>query len=460
MTKQQKVILWVSILASFVAFLDGSVVNVALPAITNELGGGFAVQQWVVDAYLITLGALILIAGSLSDLLGRTRVLVMGLVGFMLASLLCAAAPNAPFLIVARGLQGIAGALLVPSSLALIISAFVGPSQGKAIGTWTAWTGMAFIVGPLLGGALVDAASWRVIFAINVVPIVLTLGLLRLLRLSEHRSTNASVDVVGAVLCALGLGGPVYALIEYSHYGWTSPLIYLPFFGGMALFGLFIWYERRAVQPMLPLHIFAVRNFSVGNVATTAVYAGLSIATFLIAVFVQQVGHYTAIQAGLALMPVTIIMFILSPRFGALAGKYGPRWFMAIGPVVAGLAFLYMLRVDHSVQYWAHIFPAIVGFGLGLSITVAPLTAAILGAIEGRQAGIASAINNAVARVSGLVAVAALGLLTGPQLSLNGFHRGMVMTAILLIIGGLISAGGIQNNLPRTTPLGAESTPA
>jgi EmrB/QacA subfamily drug resistance transporter len=409
------------------------------------LGGGFAVQQWVVDAYLLTLGSLILIAGSLSDLFGRKRILVAGLAGFLVTSLLCAVAPNALFLIIARGLQGIAGALLVPSSLALIISVFSGSAQGRAIGMWTAWTGIAFVIGPLLGGYLVDAASWRLIFAINVLPVFVTLLLMRWLQQPDQIRENATVDIGGALLCALGLGGAVYGLIEYPHYGLASPLVYLPLCLGVILFALFILRERRIPYPMLPMNLFKVRNFSVGNAATVAIYAGLSVATFLIAVFVQQVGGYTAIEAGLALLPVTIIMFLLSPRFGALAGTYGPRAFMAIGPIVAGIAFLLMLRVDQSVSYWAQLFLPIVLFGLGLSITVAPLTAAILGAIDARQAGIASAINNAVSRIAGLVAIAGVGILTGASLTVASFHRGIAATAILLLLGGVVSAIGISN---------------
>jgi EmrB/QacA subfamily drug resistance transporter len=445
MTRQQRVVLLVSILASSVAFLDGSVTNVALPAIMDELGGGFALQQWVVDAYLITLGSLMLIAGSFSDLFGRKRVLWAGLIGFLVASLLCAAAPTGTFLIVARALQGIAGALLVPSSLAIIISTFSGAAQGKAIGTWTAWTGVSFIIGPLLGGFLVDAGSWRWIFAINVIPIAVTLWLLSKVEGADRQLSKVVVDVKGAILCAIGLGGPVYALIEQSHYGWSDPVVYVPLAVGLVSFVAFLWHEYHASKPMLPMDLFTVRNFSVGNVATLVIYGGLSIATFLIAVFVQQVGGYTAVEAGLALLPITIIMFLFSSRMGALAGKFGPRWFMALGPIIGGLGFLLLLRVDESVAYWTQLFPGIIIFGLGLSITVAPLTSAILGAIDSERAGIASAVNNAISRIAGLVAIAALGLITGPRLDVDGFHAGMVATAVLLFVGGTVSAIGIQN---------------
>jgi EmrB/QacA subfamily drug resistance transporter len=451
MNKQQRLVLLVSISASFVAFLDGSVVTVALPAISNELGGGLLTQQWVVDAYLITLGALMLVAGSFSDIFGRKKILYAGLLGFGVTSLLCAIAPTDTFLIVSRGLQGVAGALLVPSSLALIISSFSGPAQSKAIGTWTAWTGIAFVIGPLLGGLLVDVSSWRLVFAINVLPIIFTVWVMLQLKAEKHTPIHTKVDVTGALLGIVALGAPVFALIEQARYGWSSPLIYLPFVIGLITFFIFIWHERRTAHPMLPLHLFNIRNFSWGNIATIAIYGGLSVATFLIAVFVQQVGRYSAVEAGLALLPVTIIMFFLSSRAGALAGTYGPRLFMTVGPIVAGLGFLWMLQVDNSVNYWLHILPGILIFGIGLAITVAPLTSAILGSIDKREAGIGSAINNAVARVAGLVAIAALGIVIGPTLDTEGFHRGMIATAALLLAGGIISWIGIRNSQIKVT---------
>lgn len=445
MTKTQKLVVVISVLASFVAFLDGSIVNVALPAIAKNLGGGLGTQQWVVDAYLLTLGSLILLAGSLSDIFGRAKVLAAGLIGFGLTSLLCALAPTADVLIIARGLQGLAGALIVPSSLALIMSYFSGSEEGRAIGIWTGWTGMSFIIGPLLGGWLIDNASWRWIFAINLLPIAITLWLLKKLPAVKKANRHIRIDWLGALLGVLALGAPVYALIEKPLHNWRDPIIYWPLLIGLVGLVLFIWHERRTKQPMLPLDLFRNRNFSVGNVATLAIYGGLSVAIFLIVVFVQQVGGFTALEAGLSLVPVTLIMFFLSGRFGKLAGHYGPRLFMSLGPIVAGCGFLLLLRVDQSVSYWTQLLPGILVFGLGLSLTVAPLTTAILGSIGSARAGIASAVNNAVSRIAGLVAIALIGIVTGPALDVDGFHRGVVVMSLLLLAGGLISAIGIQN---------------
>ena len=410
MTRAQRLVLLASILGSFVAFLDALVVNVALSAIQRNLGGGISAQQWIVDAYLVTLGSFILLAGSLSDLFGRKRVFTAGLLGFGATSLLAAIAPDATVLIIARGLQGMTGALLVPSSLAMIVANFTGPEQGKAIGTWTAWTGIGFIVGPLLGGALVDFSSWRWVFALNVAPIALSLAVLARIPAEPPRAERSHVDLPGAILCALGLGGVIFALIEAPTRGWRAPAIYLPLAGGAAAFAGFLVHERRAAAPMLDLELFRKRNFAMGNAATLTIYAGLSAFTFVLPVFLQQVAGYRAMYAGFALVPVTLLMFALSPVAGRLAGKHGPRWFMTFGPLLGAAGFLLLLRVSAQADYFSELLPGLLVFGLGLSFTVSPLTAAILGGIDQRQAGIGSAINNAIARVAGLLAVAAVGV--------------------------------------------------
>jgi EmrB/QacA subfamily drug resistance transporter len=444
--RSQSLVLWIAILASFVSFLDGSVINVALPAIERELGGGLATQQWVVDAYLITLGALILLAGSLSDVLGRIVILRIGLIGFGVASLLCAVAPNPEILILARGLQGIAGALLVPSSLALITSSFDGPARSRAIGRWTAGTTVAFLAGPTLGGVIVDTIGWRYVFVINVVPIAATLILLYLLRQKDVRQPGMSIDYLGAVLCVLGLGGPVYALIEQGHYGWGSPLILVPFVLGILCFAGFLVREKFATHPLMPLSLFTVRNFRIGNISTALVYAALSVGGFIISIFLQQVAGFPATLAALATLPMGILNIALSSWAGSLSGKYGPRLFMGFGPIIGGAGYLLMLGAGAQVNYWTQLLPGILLFAIGLSFTVAPLTSTILGAISETQAGIGSAINNAVSRVAGLIAIAFLGLVIGAHIDVAGFHRTLLLTAELLVLGGIVSLIGIQNS--------------
>lgn len=450
MTKKQKMVLWICILASFVPFLDGSVINVALPAIAHDLGGGFVLQQWVVDAYAITLGAFMLIAGSLADLYGRQKIMKIGLWLFLITSLLCAGATNGTYLIVARAAQGIAGALLVPSSLALVLAYFKDEGAGKAIGQWTAWTGIAFIIGPLVGGVLVDAVSWRLVFLINVVPIFINLYLLKRLDYKEPLEKHIKLDLAGAALGAIGLAGVVYGLIEQSRFGWSSPKVYSLIIIGLVSLALFIRREQKTKQPMLPLRLFKIRNFWVGNVSSFMVYASLSLASFAIVIFVQQVGGYSAFEAGLTLLPVTLIMFFLSSKFAALCAKFGPRIFMSVGPLVAGIGFATLVFVGRSASYW-QLLPGILLYGLGLAITVAPLTTAILSAIDELQAGIASAINNAITRIAGLVAVAAVGSLVSSTLGLDGFRKVTIVMAALMFAGAVISALGITNH-PKGSP--------
>ena len=450
MSRDQRLVLTIAVLASFVTFLDGSVINVALPAISEEFRSGLTVQQWVVDAYLITLGTLILLAGSLSDAFGRMLILKVGLIGFALTSIAIALAPSAEILIVVRGLQGVAGALLVPSSLALIISSFRGVAQAKAIGQWTGWTSAAFLAGPLLGGLFVDFLSWRLVFAINIIPIAVTLYLIVRLGQKNERPEGAGIDWWGAVLGIIGLGGPVFALIEQANYGWGSPAIYLPFAVGLVALVAFVLRQRTARHPMLPLGLFAVRNFSVGNVATTLVYAALSLGGFLLVIYLQEVAGYSATFAGLALLPVTLVSIALSSRFGALSGRYGPRLFMGLGPIVGGLGYLLLLNIGEDVNYFTQVLPGVLLFALGLTATVAPLTAAILGSIPENQSGIGSAINNAVSRIAGLIAIALIGVIIGSELTVESFHRGLIVIAVLLILGGIVSWIGICN--PQKVP--------
>jgi len=445
MTRDERLVLAIAVLASFVAFLDGTVVNVALPAIARELGGGLAVQQWTVDAYLITLGALILVAGSLSDLLGRLLVLRIGLILFGLASLAIAAAPDPVFLVVARAVQGVAGALLVPSSLALITATFTGPVRGRAIGIWTGLTSVAMLIGPALGGVFVDLISWRLVFLVNVLPIAATLVLLRRLHRRDARQPGARLDLAGAILCTLGLGGIVFAFIEQERLGWGHPAIWRTMTLGVLAFAGFLVRERFAASPILPLGLFAVRNFWTGNVATLLIYGALGLGSLVVTVYLQQGAGLPATLAGLALLPSTILMIAFSSRVGALAARWGARWFMTAGPILAGLGTLLYLLVSPDFDYWTQVLPAVLVFGAGLTITVSPLTAAILGAIEPERAGTASAVNNAVARIAGLLLTAMLGLIAGGELDLDGFRRVTVVSAALLVAGGIVSWLGIRD---------------
>ena len=456
MTRSQRLVLIIAILASFVAFLDSSVINVALPAITKELGGGLPLQQWVVDAYLITLSSLILLAGSLSDLFGRIVVLRVGLIAFGVASVLIALAPNAGLLIALRGVQGIAAALLVPSSLALIISTFRDAAQSKAIGKWTAWTSASFLAGPILGGLFVDYLSWRWVFAINVLPIAVTLYLLVILRQKDVRKEGVKVDFLGAVLGVVGLGGPVFALIEQGNFGWGSPMILAPFIVGILSFIAFIWWQRRAAHQMLPLEIFSHRNFAWGNLATLFIYGALSIGGFIVVIFLQQVAGFPATIAALAFLPVSLANVFLSGLFGSLSGRYGPRLFMTLGPIIAGIGFLLFLTMQKEVNYWFMVLPGVLVFSIGIAVTVAPLTAGILGSIPPEQAGIGSATNNAVARVAGLITIALLGVVIAGTLDVESYHRVLIVTAALFFIGGLVSFIGIRNPQRDAVPAGEE----
>jgi EmrB/QacA subfamily drug resistance transporter len=445
-THAKRLALVACILGSGIAFLDSTIVNVALPAIQRDLGGGLAAQQWIVDAYLLTLGSLLLVGGSLGDILGERRVFAAGVGAFGACSALCAAAPDAPVLIAARGLQGIAGALLTPAALAVIVRTFPPAERGRAIGTWTAWSGIAIVIGPLAGGELLAAASWRWIFLVNVPLAAVTVALV-LAAVPQARGGGGRLDLRGAALCVGGLGGSVFALIEQRRLGWASPGIFLPLVGGVALLAAFVWWERRAPAPMLPLRLFARRNFAVANVETFAVYAGLSTLSFFLVLFLQQLNGWSPLRAGAALLPVTILMFLLSRLTGGLAARIGPRLFMGGGPLLGGLALLWLVRLRPGLDYLTDLLPALVLFGVGLSLTVAPLTATVLADAGETDAGIASGTNTAVARIAGLLGIALVGLAVGAgnHLDVHGFHLAMLATALLVAAGGVVGAVGIVN---------------
>jgi EmrB/QacA subfamily drug resistance transporter len=485
------------ILGSSIVFVDQTVVNVALPALRQDLDATLAGQQWVVEAYLLLLASLVLVGGTLGDIYGRRRIFALGVAGFGAASLICAAAPSIGVLIAARALQGAFGALLVPSSLAIITAVFTGAERARAIGSWTAGTAAAVAFGPPLGGLLIDTISWRVIFAVNVPLVALCLVLIARAVPEIPGSGRRRIDVPGVVLCIAGLAGPVFALTRQPALGWSHPEVWVPLVGGVGACAAFVAYERVAPDPMLPPSIFRTRNFAVGNVVTFVVYAGLAAATFFVALFLQQIAGYSALEAGLALLPITLLLVSLSRRFGALAARVGPRLLMAAGPLVAGAGLLAFTRVGARPDYLTDVLPAALAFGTGLAMTVAPLTATVLEAADRRYAGIASGVNNAFARVAGLVAIAAVGAVVAAQfgaaldagpagrpggaaarayvadarqrpLSLpdrpapapiraavrdagvQAFHRGMIVAGLLMIAGGLIAAAGIRN--PRRQP--------
>jgi len=454
-TRRQRLTLVAAILGSGVATIDGTIVNVALPAIERDLGGGLTGQQWVSNAYLLTLASLILLGGSLGDIYGERRVFAIGIAAFGVLSIACAMAPTIETLIAARALQGAAGALVTPSSLAIIVGAFAPSERGAAIGSWTAWGGIAAIVGPLAGGWIVDQVSWRWIFALNVPLVLVTLGLILAAVPPAPVRSGRRVGVVGAALCAVGLAGIVFGLIEQPHYGWGSPVIFVPLILGVASFAAFVGYERRASAPMLELELFTHRNFAVGNIETFTMYAGLGILFFFLVIFLQQVAGYSALESGLATLPVTIVMFFLSRRFGALADRYGPRLFTGAGPLVSGAGILLLLRTGLHTSYLSDVLPAMLVFALGLALTVSPLVATVLADADEGDAGIASAVNNAVARVAGLIGVSVVGVVVAQTLvgdtfaateeSVRAFHQAVLICAVLVAVGGVVGAVGITN---------------
>jgi EmrB/QacA subfamily drug resistance transporter len=507
--REKQLTLLAAVLGTSVVFLDATVTSVALPAIRNDLGGGLAGQQWVTNAYLLTLSSLLLVGGSLGDVFGQKRVFLVGVAGFGLTSALCAVASSITELCVFRSMQGVCAALVTPTALAVIIHVFPEDERARAIGTWTALSSIVGVIGPFIGGVLIAAGSWRLIFLLNAPLVFVTVMLIaRGVPATASVGSAQRLDLTGALLAAAALSGSVFAVTEEPARGWSTLVV-----GSLAVGILgavaFVAHEARARAPMLPLSLFRERNFTAGNLATLTSYLGLGGVIFLLPVFLQEVSGYSPIQAGLALLPVTSLLILLSRRFGALADRIGSRGVISLGALVAACGLLLLARVDQRAEYVSEVLPALVVFGLGLAMLVAPLTATVLGAVQEEHAGVAAAVNTTLSRVAQLFAVAVLGAvvslafanrvdatlgrsaidpagraaigrakrqpLSSPNLesvrpaerpvltaafgdaSVHAFRVADTIAAILVVSGGLIALAGIRN--PRRT-VAAELCPA
>lgn len=442
-----------TVLGSGMALLDTTMVIVALPAIGRTLGGGLSTQQWVLDAYLITLAGFVLLGGALGEVVGHGRVFLAGAVAFGVTSAVCGVAPTSAVLIVARLFQGAAASLLVPGALALVSTSFSGEERGRAIGAWSGISGLATVIGPLLGGLLVDHAGWRWVFLVNIpLAAAAVAAAIHHLPLRELRSTalGEHLDLGGALAAAAGLGLLVCGLIEARNLG--TPLTAGAVVLGLALLVAFAVIESRRERPLLPLSLFAIRGFAMANLTTLLVYGALSSALFLVVLELQQVTGYSALASGAAIFPITLLLFLLSPRLGGLVSRMGSRRLITLGPVVAALGLVLFLRVSASASYLTVVLPAAVVFGIGLALTAAPLTTTILGAVPSTRAGIASGVNNAVTRVAGLLAVAAVPLAAGLASAADGagsgftsgFHHAMLISAVLCLLGAVVSFVGLR----------------
>jgi len=452
-------VLTVAVLASGVAFLDGTVVNAALPAISRDLDASLADLQWVITAYLLTLGAFLVLGGSLGDRFGRRRVLVTGLLGFGITSALCGLAPTPVMLIGARALQGVAAALMVPGSLAIVQASFRPIDRGRAIGMWSGMSGVSLALGPFLGGWLIDSFSWRLVFFVNL-PLIAVTVIMAMRFVPETRDPTAPsrIDWIGGTALVAGLAAAVYALIEGPGNGWTVDSIFLGAFGVVAL-AFFIVIERRVPNPMVPLTMFRSRQFSGANAVTLLFYAAFSGVIFLLVLHLQTDMGYSALEAGASLLPITVCSLLLSPRAGALAQRIGPRVPMTVGPLVAGVGMALLALAEPGRSYWVGVLPGVLVIGLGLSATVAPLTTAVLAAAGDEHAGIGSAINNAVSRVAGLVAIAVLPAAAGISTSgmtidlEGGFGMAMAICGVTCALGGFVAAALVRRGIPiRNVP--------
>jgi len=454
-------VLAATVLGSAMAMLDATVVGIAQPTIGREFHADIAGLQWVSISYLLTLSGLLLLAGALGDRFGRRRVFLIGVAWFAVASALCAVAPGITFLIVARTLQGIGGALLTPGSLAIIEAAFAPSDRGRAIGAWSGLTGLAGALGPFVGGYLIAALSWRLIFLINM-PVALAVILVSLRHVPESANPEATgrIDTFGSGLVVAALVGVSYGLVEGPDLGWTSAAVLGTLGAGVVAFALFIAVERRITNPVVPFSIFRSRQFTGTNLVTLLIYGVMGAMFFLLPIELQQVAYYTPTGAGAALLPVTFLMLFLSARSGQLASRIGPRLQMSVGPIVVAIGLALFARVGPSGSYIADVLPAVLVFGLGLTITVAPLTATALSSAPATRTGLASAVNNTVARAGSLLAVAILPALAGitgssylhPGQFEDGFTRAAFISALVCACGGVLAFATIRN--PRRAVAG------
>lgn len=452
-SRRGRTVLLATILGSGMAQLDGTIVSVALPRIGRDLDAGLSSLQWTVNAYSLTLSGLLLLGGALGDRLGRRRVFTVGVVWFALASAGCALAPGIGTLIAMRALQGVGAALLTPGSLAIIQASFTRDDRAPAVGTWSGLGGIAGALGPVVGGVLVGAApwGWRLAFLINLPLAVVTLLAARAVPETRDVTNTGRLDSAGAVLAAVGLGGLVYALTQGPAHGWTPATVASAALG-VALLVAFVLQERRSADPLVPPRLFASRTFTAANVSTLAVYGALGGAFFLLPLQLQDSVGFTPLQAGTSLLPLTALLLVLSGPAGRLSSRIGPRLPMTVGPLVAAVGLALFARVGQDARYVPDVLPGVLVFGLGLSLTVAPLTATVLAAVADRYAGVASAVNNDVARTAGLLAVAVLPALAGiasassldPGRLSAGFARAVLIAGVLCALGGLVSAVGVE----------------
>ncbi len=466
-TRPGRWVVAVTVLGSAIAAIDSTVVGIALPAMGHNFHLSVSSLQWIVSAYLLTLAGLLLVGGSLGDRFGRRRVFLVGVGSFALTSLVCAVAPNAAVLITGRALQGVGAALLTPGSLAILRASFVPDDQGRAIGAWSGLGGVATAIGPFVGGFLISAVSWRLIFLIHL-PISVVVIVMARRHVPETTDPTATgrVDLPGAVLVSAGLVGVTMGIIDAPGHGWTSPPVVAALLGGVLALAAFLVVEERTAHPMLPLAIFRSMQFSATNIVTFVIYAALSGALFLLPIDLEQVAHYSPLEAGTSLLPLTAIMLVFSSRSGALATRIGPRLQMTVGPVVVGAGMVLFRLVGPSGGYLTSVLPAILVLGAGLALTVAPLTTTALSSAPIEHAGVASAVNNDVARAGGLLAVAILPVVSGitgasylhPVALSAGFRTAVVVSGVAAACGGLL-AGALIRNPRHPAPVAAPDRP-